>query len=314
MIRVYLSLLIVSCFIGIAHGSRGDESCPDGLFSERGERGSFWRCVDVRVSTPTVTTSTKEVVKEAERDDEKDCDNNWEVDCGFMRPKDFEQQEVMRDALLQSSVMEPTSDSVLQFQRYLYWVLGQGKKYRQIWELNIAQDSELSNWTKPHMGRLALRLNALTRQDARSEFYNFLRIANARLFYFTRSDCSYCHAQVGSVLSVAANMDIDVVNVSFDDACLHDLLGADSKCYSAQDGRRLGFYAGVDIVPVLALFMPTDPTDDSSLGDFIKISHGVEPSFAIEDRLQRFMSHLRDGSARGFTQFSDGVTKKGEDK
>lgn len=245
-----------------------------------------------KVTPPLVIIAkpSKKELTPAER--EKLCKekDTWEKECGFIDPgDDFEFQAKQRDILLQMMSLTPGNpDSVEQAQRYMKWVVGKASMAANMWYFNMVQNPDLDPTVKNPISEVGLALASRITQASQYEYFRLIKEEGGVLFYFTRSDCSYCFDQAPYAARVARTMGLEIINVPLDGKCLPDFVGL--ACGDNVKPEQTAVL-DVKIVPALYLYVPSNT--------WIRLGTGVMTDQTILANTVNFFSAYRAAMLQG---------------
>jgi hypothetical protein len=237
-----------------------------------------------------VAKSAKKELTPEEREKLCKSKDTWEKVCGFIDPgDDFEFQAKQRDILLQMMSLTPDNpDSVEQAQRYMKWVVGKASMAANMWYFNMVQNPELDPTVKNPISEVGIALASRITQASQFEYFRLIKEEGGTLFYFTRSDCSFCFDQSQYAVRVARTMGLDIVNIPLDGKCLPDFTGlACGDNVKPEDAAVLD----VKIVPALYLHVPANT--------WIRLGTGVMTDQTILANTVNFFSAYRAAMLQG---------------
>lgn len=249
------------------------------------------------VEQPKATAPVVIVAKKAEKElsaeeKEKLCKvmDTWDKACGFVDPGDnFEFQAKQRDILLQMMSLTPDNpDAVEQAQRYMKWVVGKASMAANMWYFNMVQNPELDPTVKNPISEVGIALATRITQASQYEYFRLIKEEGGVLFYFSRSDCSYCFDQAPYAARVAHTMGLEIVNIPLDGKCLPDFVGV--ACGDNVKPEQAGVL-DVKIVPALYLYVPSNT--------WIRLGTGVMTDQTILANTVNFFSAYRAAMLQG---------------
>lgn len=216
--------------------------------------------------------------------------DTWEKDCGFIDPgDDFEFQAKQRDILLQMMSLTPDNpDAVEQAQRYMKWVVGKASMAANMWYFNMVQNPDLDPTVKNPISEVGIALASRISQASQYEFFRLIKEEGGVLFYFTRSDCSYCFDQSPYAVRVARTMGLEIINIPLDGNCLPDFTGL--ACGDNVKPEQAAVL-DVKIVPALYLYVPSNT--------WIRLGTGVMTDQTILANTVNFFSAYRAAMLQG---------------
>lgn len=237
-----------------------------------------------------VAKSAKKELTPEEREKLCKVKDTWEKGCGFIDPgDDFEFQAKQRDILLQMMSLTPDNpDAVEQAQRYMKWVVGKASMAANMWYFNMVQNPELDPTVKNPISEIGIALASRITQASQYEYFRLIKEEGGVLFYFSRSDCSYCFDQAPYAARVARTMGLDIVNIPLDGKCLPDFVGL--ACGDNVKPEQAGVL-DVKIVPALYLYVPSNT--------WIRLGTGVMTDQTILANTVNFFSAYRAAMLQG---------------
>ena len=233
--------------------------------------------------------AAKELTPE-ERENLCKSKDTWEKGCGFIDPgDDFEFQAKQRDILLQMMSLTPDNpDAVEQAQRYMKWVVGRASMAANMWYFNMVQNPELDPTVKNPISEVGIALATRINQASQYEYFRLIKEEGGTLFYFTRSDCSYCFDQSAYAVRVARTMGLDIVNIPLDGKCLPEFTGL--ACGDNVKPEQAAVL-DVKIVPSLYLHVPSNT--------WIRLGTGIMTDQTILANTVNFFSAYRAAMLQG---------------
>lgn len=232
---------------------------------------------------------------DAEREKLCGSKDSWEKACGFVDPgDDFEFQSKQRDILLQMMSLTPDNpDAVEQAQRYMKWVVGRASMAANMWYFNMVQKPDLDPTVKNPISEVGIALASRITQASQYEYFRLIKEEGGVLFFFTRSDCSYCFDQSPYALRVARTMGLPLINIPLDGKCLPDfsgwMCGNDVKPEQAA-------VLDVKIVPALYLYVPSNT--------WIRLGTGIMTDQTVLANAVNFFSAYRAAMLKGLDNSS----------
>lgn len=216
--------------------------------------------------------------------------DTWVKTCGFVEPgDDFEFQSKQRDILLQMMSLTPDNpDSVEQAQRYMKWVVGRASMAANMWYFNMVQNPDLDPTVKNPISEVGIALASRLNQATQYEYFRLIKEEGGVLFYFTRSDCSYCFDQSVYAVRVARTMGLDIVNIPLDGKCLPEFTGL--ACGDNVKPEQAAVL-DVKIVPALYLYVPSNT--------WIRLGTGIMTDQTILANTVNFFSAYRAAMLQG---------------
>lgn len=309
LVASLLSGAVLTCLSAMA---LADEPLVDAtpgaeLHQESARKGWFWykdpkkeapKEETVIVVPPVVAPaqkSTAPVVVAPKRkpdDDKERCQDksSWDAKCGFVDPgDDFEFQAKQRDILLQQMSLRPDNpDAVEAAQRYMKWVVGKASQAANMWYFNMVQNPDLDPTVKNPISEVGIALATRVSQASQVEYFRLIREEGGVLFYFTRSDCAYCHDQAEYTRRVARTMGLQLINVPLDGKCLEGFEG--ETCGDNIKPEQVAVL-NVQIVPSLFLFVPSNT--------WIRLGTGVVTDTTVLANTVNFFSAYRAAMLNG---------------
>lgn len=244
------------------------------------------------VSAPLVVVpkATKKELTPEEREKLCKVKDTWEKACGFIDPgDDFEFQAKQRDILLQMMSLTPDNpDAVEQAQRYMKWVVGKASMAANMWYFNMVQNPDLDPTVKNPISEVGLALATRVMQASQFEYFRLIKEEGGILFYFSRSDCSYCYDQSPYAIRVAQTMGLSIINVPLDGKCLPEFVGP--ACGDNVKPEQVAIL-DVKIVPALYLYVPSNT--------WIRLGTGVMTDQTILANTVNFFSAYRAAMLQG---------------
>lgn len=214
---------------------------------------------------------------------QRDCtkSDQWEASCGFVNPgNDFAFQAKQRDALMQQFAMQASNPKAVEaFQRYQAWVTDQAITASNVWVWNQTQNTDLDAAVSNPISALGLTLAAKSKNSSAKELMASVKKAGGRLLLFSRTNCDWCHQQVGLTSRVVREYNLPLWNVTLDATCLP---GMASRCISGPLALALAKELNIRIVPAQVLFIPDNT--------WIKIASGITVDSELRARLVNFLA------------------------
>jgi len=227
---------------------------------------------------------------ETEKPEENPCEKaeTWTAGCGFIDPgRNFEFQAKQRDALLMNMVMNPDQpESVEAFQYYMKWIMDQAVSVGNMWYYNRIQNPELDPQAANPISSFGLKLASQVKESRSKEIFDLLS-EDGMLIYFSRSDCSYCHDMIKTVMEVARQTGIELWNASLDEECLPGF----KQCRTAPETLQPA--AALQVATVPTLFLYVEPNT------WIRVSTGVSDQLTLRSRIVNFFSAYRAALVKG---------------
>ena len=258
------------------------------------ERGWWWYEIypedeDLEISAPATPPAQPELSQPlTPKEDPCKSKSTWSVDCGFVNPgRDFEFQAKQRDELLKAMVMSPNDPKTVEaFQYYMKWIMDQAATAANMWYFNRIQNPDLDPQTTSPVSSFGIKLVTKIKKARSREIFDLLK-EDGMLVYFTRTDCSYCHDMLDTILRVARDTGIELWNASLDDECMPGI----DKCLRSDKTTLPAAALSVRTVPTL--FLHVKP------GIWLRISTGVTDAETIKSRIVNFFSAYRAALVKG---------------
>lgn len=223
---------------------------------------------------------------------EEKCANkdNWSADCGFVDPgEDFEFQAKQRDILLQQMSLRPdVPESVEAAQRYMKWVVGKASQAANMWYFNMVQNPDLDPTVKNPISEVGIALASRVTQASQYEYFRLIREEGGIIFFFSRTDCQFCHDQAPYARRVARNMGIRLINIPLDGKCLPGFEADDCGDNIRQEQIAV---LQVKVVPTLFLFVPSNT--------WIRLGTGIVSDTTVMANTVNFFSAYRAAMIQG---------------
>lgn len=237
-----------------------------------------------------IAKSPKKELTPEEREKLCKAKDTWDKVCGFIDPgEDFEFQAKQRDILLQMMSLTPDNpDAVEQAQRYMKWVVGKASMAANMWYFNMVQNPDLDPTVKNPISEVGIALATRITQATQYEYFRLIKEEGGILFYFTRSDCSYCFDQAPYAARVAHTMGLTIINIPLDGKCLPEFVGL--ACGDNVKPEQAGVL-DVKIVPALYLYVPSNT--------WIRLGTGVMTDQTILANTVNFFSAYRAAMVQG---------------
>lgn len=235
-------------------------------------------------------------------------EKTWSADCGFVDPgKSFSFQAKERDALLKNMVMSPENPKAVEaFQRYTKWMVGKALAVANMWYWNMTQHPDLDPSVKQPISTFGLDLATKIDMANSNSIFKLLKKDGAILFYFSKSNCEFCHDMVPGVFRIVRDTGLPVYNAPLDDICLPGFapgttppgmtVGAKNApaavgCMPAGTSLKPAEILQVTTVPALFLFIPHNT--------WIRVATGVVSDTTVESRMVNFFSAWRAAVVHG---------------
>ena len=221
--------------------------------------------------------------------------DSWIKACGFIEPgDDFEFQAKQRDILLQMMSLTPDNpDAVEQAQRYMKWVVGRASMAANMWYFNMVQKPDLDPTVKNPISEVGIALASRINQASQYEYFRLIKEEGGVLFFFTRSDCSFCFDQSPYAQRVARSMGLPLINIPLDGNCLPDF--KDWACGNDVKPEKAAVL-DVKIVPALYLYVPANT--------WIRLGTGVMTDQTVLANAVNFFSAYRAAMLQGLDNSS----------
>lgn len=237
-----------------------------------------------------VGSTTKKELSAEDREKLCKAKDTWEKACGFIDPgDDFEFQAKQRDVLIQMMSLTPDNpDAVEQAQRYMKWVVGKASMAANMWYFNMVQNPDLDPTVKNPISEVGIALATRITQASQYEYFRLIKEEGGVLFYFTRSDCSFCFDQAPYAVRVARTMGVDIINIPLDGKCLPDFTGL--ACGDNVKPEQAAVL-DVKVVPSLYLHVPANT--------WLRLGSGLMTDQTILANTVNFFSAYRAAMLQG---------------
>lgn len=223
---------------------------------------------------------------------EDKCKNKktWTASCGFVDPKgDFKFMEIQRDGLMEAMVMNSKdTKTVEQFQYFMKWAMDTSAEVAQVWKYNMVQNPELDPSVNDPISSFGVKLMTKVKDFKQESLFSAIIENEGMLFYFTKDDCDFCHAQADVVKKMEQETGIMVFQVPLDGKCLSKFK---EQCVLDKRNIEVAQALKVTTVPSMSLFMKPNA--------WIKISNGVVDTSTMKGRLVNFFSAYRKALLSG---------------
>ncbi|GBG14417.1 conjugal transfer pilus assembly protein TraF [Novimethylophilus kurashikiensis] len=221
--------------------------------------------------------------------------DTWDANCGFVDPgDDFDFQAKERDSLLQMMSLRPDKpEAVEAAQRYMKWVVGKASQAANMWYFNMVQKPDLDPTVKNPISEVGIALASRATQANQYEYFRIIREEGGILFFFSRSDCQFCHDQAPYTRRVARTMGLRVINIPLDGKCLPGFEGDD--CGDNIKPEQVAVLQ-VQVVPSLFLFVPSNT--------WIRLGTGMVSDSTILSNTVNFFSAYRAAMLAGLDNSS----------
>lgn len=231
------------------------------------------------------------VVIMGKSEEEKCLDKaTWSANCGFVDPgEDFEFQAKQRDILLQQMSLRPDSpESVEAAQRYMKWVVGKASQAANMWYFNLVQNPDLDPTVKNPISEVGIALASRATQASQYEYFRIIREEGGLLFFFSRTDCQFCHDQAPYARRVARTMGLQLINIPLDGKCLPGFEGDD--CGDTVKPEQTAVLQ-LRVVPTLFLYVPSNT--------WIRLGTGIVSDTTVLANTINFFSAYRAAMLKG---------------
>lgn len=237
-----------------------------------------------------VITGTGKHVPEEAKCGTKD---GWTARCGFVDPgEDFEFQAKQRDILLQQMSLRPDDhEAVEAAQYYMKWVVGKASQAANMWYYNMVQNPDLDPTVKNPISEIGISLAAKIKDATQLEFFKLMRDEGGKLFFFSKTDCAFCHDQAPYAKRVARTMGLELINVPLDGKCLPGF--EDEACADNVKPEHTAVLQ-LKVVPALFLYAPENT--------WIRLGTGVVTDATVIANAVNFFSAYRAAMLNGLTQ------------
>lgn len=236
----------------------------------------------VVIASPTLSAEDRQKAC-AERD-------SWTANCGFVDPgDDFEFQAKQRDTLLQQMSLRPdVPEAVEAAQRYMKWVVGRASMAANMWYFNMVQKPDLDPTVQNPISEVGIALATRVTQASQAEYFRLIKDEGGVLFFITRDDCVYCHAQVPYTQRVARTMGLQLINIPLDGKCLEGFEG--DTCGDNITPEQVAVL-NVQVVPAMYLYVPSNT--------WIRLGTGVMTDTTVIANTVNFFSAYRAAMLAG---------------
>lgn len=260
---------------------------------EPGNQGYWFYKEPPRISPPKESTlppqrnPTPQVIM-GDTKQEDDCNTNWRLECGFIEPSTFAQQEKMRDALMQNAYMNPNdAKAVKELQKYTKWIIDQSIQASKLWRYNTVQDPSLDPRATNPISAYGLRLSMSINKDKKQMVWDTIKDWNGQVIMFSKDDCIFCHEQAQAVRWLKINTDIDVHGASL----LGDCPAFVASCSKGELVDKAAQLLNIEVVPSFYVYLPDNV--------WIRVSNGLISADELEDRIYNFFIAWRSAVQKG---------------
>lgn len=264
-----------------------------------GECGWWWG-FDEKIAKKHKKKKKKHVIQAQRKSHKNLCASSktWTKECGFINPKgDFALQAKERDALRINAVMHPNNQkSVIQFQKYMRWATNESILFTQMWQYNMQQIPSLNPRSESPISRFGLVMASQIKNANARNVWRELKSLGAFFVYFSRSDCSYCHAMASTVKRLSHQTGLTIWDASLDNQCLSGF----KHCRTANTTTRPAEVLHVTIVPSLFLYVPKSQS-------WIRISTGISSLDAVKTRTVEFFQAVHNAAEHGLRKGVNGT-------
>lgn len=290
-------------------------SCPAGTMPS--EKGWWWGCEKIDDKKEPLDPKkiglkgpTKEQKKELCQTPE-----TWDAEkCGFVNPglikdykKAFDFQKKQQKELSRQMVIYPgDAKKVKEYQRYNRWMIKQSITVARTWKFNLVQDPSFDPRVKSPVSTYGLVLAAEMKKLDKKNIFQTLKEEGAFFVWFTKSDCSYCHAQAKSFPRISKRTEgIPVYNLSLDDKCIDGFEGEFCEVRSKKV-ETVAALLSVKIVPSLFMYIPDDQEIKGTGGTWIRLANGVVDDTTIVDNAYTFFKAHATAIRKGLSSSIEG--------
>lgn len=232
------------------------------------------------------------VVITGKPDEKEKCTtkDNWSAECGFVDPgEDFEFQAKQRDIILQQMSLRPdVPESVEAAQRYMKWVVGKASQAANMWYFNMVQNPDLDPTVKNPISEVGIALASRVNEASQYEYFRLIREEGGIIFFFSRTDCQFCHDQAPYTRRVARAMGLRLINIPLDGKCLPGFEGDD--CGDNIKPEQIAVLQ-VKVVPAMFLFVPSNT--------WIRLGTGIVSDTTVMANTVNFFSAYRAAMLQG---------------
>jgi len=278
--------------------SKPEREDPSRSLRENAERGWFFYERNKESSKKEVPPEVpSEASKEPQPSKKELCSKKetWTADCGFVDPgKDFEFQAKQRDALLQAMSMSKNDPKAVEnFQYYMKWLMERSIEVANLWQYNLVQNPELDATVKTPISTFGLKLMTEVRDDREESILEALKSEGAFLLYFSRYDCTFCHAMTSTLQSLESRTGLEIWNATLDGKCMPTY---EKRCRAGDKAVAVAQALQVSIVPTLFLYVPGAKSEGDT---WIRIATGVTDMNTMRGRVVSFFSAYRTALLKG---------------
>ncbi|AOV18764.1 hypothetical protein BJI67_16115 (plasmid) [Acidihalobacter aeolianus] len=266
-----------------------------------GECGWWWGFDSPVRAKPKPTPPAVPSAAQAQTAQEEACHHakSWSLGCGFVNPHgSFALQAKERDALREAAVMNPgDQNAVYQFQKYMRWMTNEAILFTQMWTYNMQQFPSLNPSVTAPLSAFGLRMASEAQHTHNNVVWHVLHKMHAFFVYFSRSDCTYCHAMAPTVQRVARHTGLPIWDASLDGECLPGFKHCGTAPETIAPAERLR----VRIVPTLFIYVPTTKS-------WLRVSTGISSETTIESRTRQFFEAAETAAKAGLEKSVGGTT------
>ena len=289
----------------------------------KSEKGWWWNCLEQEedIAQPNYSQGKK---SEKAKESTDPCLKKESYDpekCGFVNPDQisdlFERMEFQKQQYLKLGTvfaMEPSNQKfAMEFQKQRLWIINKAIEGSRTWEYALIQNPDLNPSIIRPFSSFGLDMVTNSREIDKKSVWEYLKKEGAILFYFTRSDCEFCHKQEPIINMVEKEVNIPIYNLSLDDKCLDSFLPVKDektgkltnvdRCFTSENPyvTRIAKERQVKIVPDLIMYLPDNSSDKENAGVFIRIATGIVPKNTITSRVYHFFNGVQRAFLNGLT-------------
>lgn len=277
---------------------------PSSTLKENAERGWFFYERNKKPPEPEPLIEEPRAQLPRPQTKEERCSNidTWTPDCGFVDPgNDFEFQSKQRDGLLQAMAMSKNDPQAVEnFQYYMKWLMERSIEVANLWQYNLVQNPELDATVKSPISTFGLKLMTEVRDSSEASILEALRNEGAFLLYFSRHDCTFCHAMTSVLKSLEERTGLEIWNSTLDGVCMP---GFEVRCRTGEKAVMAAQALQVSIVPTLFLYVPGTGNEGDT---WIRIATGVTDMATMKGRITSFFAAYRTALLKGVANGAPG--------
>lgn len=266
-----------------------------------GECGWWWGFLEEQKQNESKDVANEPKVGAQTSDEKKpeECKSKdtWDLSCGFVDPKDdFDFMVLQRDKLSQAALMNSADqNSVMQFQKYMVWLVDAGVAYSRTWEYNMVQDTQLNPYAQHPISRFGLKATFQLFKDYKKNIFEEIASQDGVFIFWSKESCAWCHIQGETILSLSKITGIPAYNISLEGNCIDGFNG--EYCRSESE---LNYEAAkqlkVAVVPDLFLLLDSKKPEQNG---WVRVSTGIEDLATIQRRVYTFFEAVRSASKDG---------------